>query len=163
MTSKQSLPWEQGCSGSPTETTALVDLLPARGGRGWLWSLPASPSCSALILSDPQAPGRTGQPLIVSNQHRNLIVQEVTLICPLAELNQSAHSAPGREPAARSPLSAALNIRAKEIPAPNYIRLINQFISVTQSCPTLCNPMNHSTPGLPVHHQLPEFTQTRVH
>jgi len=38
-----------------------------------------------------------------------------------------------------------------------------QFSSVTQSCPTLCNPMNHSTPGLPVHHQLPEFTQTHVH
>ena len=38
-----------------------------------------------------------------------------------------------------------------------------QFISVTQSCPTLCDPMNRSTPGLPVHHQLPEFTQTHVH
>ena len=38
-----------------------------------------------------------------------------------------------------------------------------QFSSVTQSCPTLCNSMNHSTPGLPVHHQLPEFTQTHVH
>ena len=37
------------------------------------------------------------------------------------------------------------------------------FSSVTQSCPTLCDPMNHSTPGLPVHHQLPEFTQTHVH
>ena len=36
-----------------------------------------------------------------------------------------------------------------------------QFSSVAQSC--LCNPMNHSTPGLPVHHQLPEFTQTHVH
>ena len=35
--------------------------------------------------------------------------------------------------------------------------------SVTQSCPTLCDPMNRSTPGLPVHHQLPEFTQTHVH
>ena len=33
----------------------------------------------------------------------------------------------------------------------------------TQSCPTLCDPMNHSTPGLPVHHQLPESTQTHVH
>ena len=32
-----------------------------------------------------------------------------------------------------------------------------------QSCPTLCDPMNHSTPGLPVHHQLPESTQTHVH
>ena len=37
------------------------------------------------------------------------------------------------------------------------------FSSVAQSCPTLCNPMNRSTPGLPVHHQLPEFTQTHVH
>ena len=37
------------------------------------------------------------------------------------------------------------------------------FSSVAQSCPTLCNPMNCSTPGLPVHHQLPEFTQTHVH
>ena len=38
-----------------------------------------------------------------------------------------------------------------------------QFSSVTQSCPTLCDPMNCRTPGLPVHHQLPEFTQTHVH
>ena len=38
-----------------------------------------------------------------------------------------------------------------------------QFSSVTLLCPTLCNPMNHSMPGLPVHHQLPEFTQTHVH
>ena len=38
-----------------------------------------------------------------------------------------------------------------------------QFNSVTQLCPTLCDPMNHSAPGLPVHHQLPEFTQTHVH
>ena len=38
-----------------------------------------------------------------------------------------------------------------------------QFSSVTQSCLTLCNSMNRSTPGLPVHHQLPEFTQTHVH
>ena len=39
----------------------------------------------------------------------------------------------------------------------------SQFSSVAQSCRTLCNPMNRSTPGLPVHHQLPEFTQTHVH
>ena len=38
-----------------------------------------------------------------------------------------------------------------------------QFSSVAQSCPTSCDPMNHSTPGLPVHHQLPESTQTHVH
>ena len=41
--------------------------------------------------------------------------------------------------------------------------LFNQIRSVAQSCPTLCNPMNHSTPGLPVHHQLPEFTETHIH
>ena len=38
-----------------------------------------------------------------------------------------------------------------------------QFSSVAQACLTLCNPMNCSTPGLPVHHQLPEFTQTHIH
>ena len=38
-----------------------------------------------------------------------------------------------------------------------------QFGSVAQSCPTLCDPMNHSTPGLPVHHQFLEFTHTLVH
>ena len=38
-----------------------------------------------------------------------------------------------------------------------------QFSSVTQSCPTLCDPMNCSRPGFPVHHQLQEFTQTHVH
>ena len=45
---------------------------------------------------------------------------------------------------------------------PRYIRS-DHIRSVTQSCPTLCDPMNCSTPDLPVHHQLPEFTQTHVH
>ena len=44
-----------------------------------------------------------------------------------------------------------------------HVWLLYQFISVAQSCPTLCDPINRSTPGLPVHHQLPEFTQTHVH
>ena len=45
-----------------------------------------------------------------------------------------------------------------------FLRLQSpQFISVAQSCLTLCNPMDRSTPGLPVHHHLPEFTQTHVH
>ena len=47
-----------------------------------------------------------------------------------------------------------------EKPAPNTSV---QFSSVAQSCLTLCDPMNRSTPGLPVHHQLPEFTETHVH
>ena len=41
--------------------------------------------------------------------------------------------------------------------------IMNQFSSVAQLCPTLCYPMNHSAPGLPVHHQLLESTQTHVH
>ena len=47
----------------------------------------------------------------------------------------------------------------------NTLLKIYQFSSVqfTQSCPTLCDPMNRSMPGLPVHHHLPEFTQTHVH
>ena len=46
---------------------------------------------------------------------------------------------------------------------PVFPKFIYQFSSVSQSCPTLCDPMNLSTPGLPVHHQLPEFTQTHAH
>ena len=44
-----------------------------------------------------------------------------------------------------------------------YIHISSVLSSVAQSCPTLCDPMNCSTSGLPVHHQLPEFTQTHVH
>ena len=46
---------------------------------------------------------------------------------------------------------------------PPWHACINQIRSVAQSCPTLCDPMNCSTPGLPVHHQLLEITQTHVH
>ena len=46
----------------------------------------------------------------------------------------------------------------------NYYNISSvQFSSFSQSCLTLCDPMNRSTPGLPVHHQLPEFAQTHVH
>ena len=47
-------------------------------------------------------------------------------------------------------------------PSLGILVCLSQFSSVAQSCPTLCNPMNCSTPGLPVHRQLPEFTQTHV-
>src|SRR5574340_304816 len=43
------------------------------------------------------------------------------------------------------------------------LKFFHQFSSVAQSCPTLWDPMNCSMPGLPVHHRLPEFTQTHVH
>ena len=46
---------------------------------------------------------------------------------------------------------------------PNLVLFQVQFSSVAQSCLTVCNPMNHSMPGLPVHHQLPGFTQTHAY
>ena len=52
------------------------------------------------------------------------------------------------------PLQSILSTSLGEMP---------QFSSVAQSCPTLCDPINHSTPGLPVHHQLPDFSQTHIH
>ena len=48
-------------------------------------------------------------------------------------------------------------------PVPLLLTFYIQFSSVSQLCPTLCDPMNCSMPGLPVLHQLPEFTQTYVH
>ena len=55
-----------------------------------------------------------------------------------------------------------LNIQNAKIMASGPISSV-QLSSVAQSCPALCDPMNHSTPGFPVHHQFPEFTQTHVH
>ena len=49
------------------------------------------------------------------------------------------------------------------VTSPLFLQLTPQFSSVAQSCPTLCNPMDCSRPGFPVHHQLPEFTQAHVH
>ena len=54
-------------------------------------------------------------------------------------------------------LVSGLNDEMEEVPFSDQIR------SVIQLCPTLCDPMNCSTPGLPVHHQLPEFTLTHIH
>ena len=59
--------------------------------------------------------------------------------------------------------SISLVIIEIQIKITRYHFIITQFSSVTQSCPTLCDPMNHSMPGLPVRHQLPEFTQIHVH
>ena len=50
-----------------------------------------------------------------------------------------------------------------QMPWSKFNMLSQSVSSVAQSCPTLCDPMNRSMPGLPVHHQLPEFTQTHVH
>ena len=59
-------------------------------------------------------------------------------------------------------VSLKLNIQKTKIMASGPISSA-QFSSVAQLCLTLCDPMNRSTPGLPVHHKLPEFTQTHIH
>ena len=60
------------------------------------------------------------------------------------------------------------NLCAKHLASASTVRgmlapSVSQFSSVARLCPTLCDPMNRSTPGFPVHHQLPEFTQTHIH
>ena len=57
----------------------------------------------------------------------------------------------------------SLALRADFLPSEPPRKPSVQFSSVAQSCPTLCDPMNPSMPGLPVHHRLPELTQTHVH
>ena len=67
---------------------------------------------------------------------------------------------PGIEPMPlMSPELEAGSLALAPLGKPQIVR----FTSVAQSCLTFCDPMNRSTPGLPVHHQLPEFTQTLVH
>ena len=61
----------------------------------------------------------------------------------------------------KSSSASAFSEKPSAVPCIHFSSV--QFSSVTQSCPTLCDPMNHSTPGLPLHHQLLEFTQTHAH
>ena len=61
------------------------------------------------------------------------------------------------------PNSDAKHLQSQQSIVSLKLEGIVQFSSVAQSCPTLCNPKNRSTPGLPVHHQLPEFTETHIH
>ena len=62
----------------------------------------------------------------------------------------------------KSPALQACSLPTELWGKPYFLTSV-QCSSVAQSCPTFCDPMNRSTPGLPVHHQLPEFTQTHVH
>ena len=62
-----------------------------------------------------------------------------------------------------SPVLQADSLSIEPLEKPLSANNQEQFSSVAQSCPSLCDPMNPSTPGLPVHHHLPEFTQTHIH
>ena len=68
---------------------------------------------------------------------------------------------PGIKPG--SPALQANSLPKSEPLGKPMVRTVSQFNSVAESCPTLCYLINRSTPGLPVHHRLPEFTKTHVH
>ena len=74
---------------------------------------------------------------------------------------QSAKTRPGADCGSDHELHASkFRLKLKKLGKTTRPFSSAQFSRVTQSCPTLCDPMNRSTPGLPVHHQLPEFTQS---
>ena len=87
------------------------------------------------------------------------------LVCWLAGTRQAAVEFPESEttPAFWSTCSSSPELYGNSGHRPEPSQKETKFSSVAQSCPTLCDPMNRSTPGLPVHHHLPEFTQTHVH
>ena len=76
-------------------------------------------------------------------------------------MQQSGLGRPGAEP----PPAQAHSIKPVlgTSGSTEHFHLSVQFSSIAQSCPTLCDPMDCSTPGFPVHHQLPKLTQTHVH
>ena len=77
---------------------------------------------------------------------------------------QSAKTRPGADYGSDNEiLIAKFRLKLKKVEKTTRPFSSVQFSSVDQSCSILCDPMNHSTPGLPVHHQLPEFTQTHIH
>ena len=80
----------------------------------------------------------------------------------LSQIDQSSNTVSNNEKAMWY-LNILLNSFKTHLFIYKYMIRSDQIKSVAQSCPTLCDPMNRSTPGLPVHHQLLEFTQTRVH
>ena len=97
--------------------------------------------------------------MVIIRPQFSLVVQSCPTLC-----NSMNHSTPGLP--VHHQLSRLFNIQPKPSLHQASCHLWNmsvQFSSVAQSCPTLCDHMNHSTPGLPVHHHLLEFTQTRVH
>ena len=88
-----------------------------------------------------------------------ILINCILLIHPLISIKQSfSMFIKGKN------ISASLSTVPSKSTAHSLIMAVLQFSSVAQSCLTLCDPMNHSVPGLPVHHQLLlEFTQTHVH
>ena len=90
------------------------------------------------------------------------ILKNLIIISMQGSINTIAYSKRKLSRSLRKTLSCQLHTSAGHT-ASDYAKVPIQFSSVAQLCPTLCNPMNCRMPGLPVHHQLPEFTETHVH
>ena len=109
-----------------------------------------------------------GTPCSTKSTYRSLTEFSLTL-CGAENLSVHFHPSPEHLPFHFLPLQKHVSISLpvlsplKLTPGEHFCAMMFQFSSVAQSCPTLCDPMNHSTPGLPVHHQLSEFTQTHMH
>ena len=92
--------------------------------------------------------------------HHGAFLWDPSLLCLFLHLCLYSHVTSSRRPVLR------LFLNGNSLSLIQYSCIFFssvQFNSVAQSCPILCDPMNRSMPGLPVHHQLPEFTQTHVH
>ena len=91
------------------------------------------------------------------------------VLCILSELLVRRRQIRGRRWIWSSSFNSCRKVRHRELKwfTREYqwqsLKIENQFSSITQSCPTLCDPMDCSTPGFPVHQQLPELTQSPVH
>ena len=130
-----------------------------------------------MILTEVHLPGEKKKPKTISRTHQNTTIDfRMEHLSWTAELMQE--STPKKREVADASNTSRVNnmlptgklvfqwhmLKYLWIKRPGHsISFIIQFSSVAQSCPTLCYPMNHSTPGLPVHHQLPEPTHTHVH
>ena len=136
--------WEQGptAKGRPQRRLGWTYLLVL---EGVLWRQGAAMALSSVaVVTLGRAPPLE---LFVRGRHLTWVISSKTTPCPTACRLQSWRT------------SGQTIHRAGTQPH----SLAAQFSSVAQSCPTLCNPMDCNMPGFPVHHQLPELTQTHVH
>ena len=140
-------PWPWGTGGCLGAFSLGLVVSPQRilqtssSGRAVEWGLGLwEPGCSALRVQQREGPWRGGShPSLCSPRPHTL-------------KGLGSHPSPERD----LPLSARVRIST-------HLASLSSLRSVPQSCPTLCDPMDHSTPGLPVHHQLPKVTQTHAH
>ena len=95
----------------------------------------------------------------------NSLDEESHLFCTHTHTHTHTHTKPHCTGMVRIPAGkiSVDSIPEEVMQCPSFYHCSVRFSSVSQSRLTLCDPMNHSTPGLPVHHQLPEFTQTHIH